>query len=164
MTSGADSLIGGEMKRISSGFSLIELMIVVAIIAVLTAIAIPAYQTYLKEAQIAKVMAHYDEAERAIRAEFAKRVSSLSSGRSDLVAFDTSSLINQVLDADGRATAPLGGPAYLPDNPDPDRGAIGVSVASSGGKPGTEIVKLKRPAFLGDVTATSVTIYANSAR
>ena len=152
------------MRRGTKGFSLIELMIVVAIIAVLAAIAIPAYQQYLREAQIAKLVAHYDEAERAIRAEFAKRVAYLSSGRSDLPAFDTYSLITQLLDPDSRATAPLGGPAYLPDNPDPDLGAIGVTVTNNGGKPGTEVVTLKRPAFLEDVTATSVTIYANSTR
>jgi type IV pilus assembly protein PilA len=160
---GASLRIGGEMKRSIRGFSLIELMIVVAIIAVLAAIAIPAYQAYLKEAQIAKLVAQFDEAERAVRAEFAKRMSALSSGRSDLIAFDTYSLITDLLNPDGRATAPLGGPAYLPDNPDPDLGAIGVSVTNNG-KPGTEVVTLKRPAFLEDVTATSVAIYANSAR
>jgi type IV pilus assembly protein PilA len=152
------------MRNGKKGFSLIELMIVVAIIAVLAAIAIPAYQQYLKEAQIAKLVAHYDEAERAIRAEFAKRVAYLSSGRSDLVAYDTYSLIAQLLDPDGRATAPLGGPAYLPENPDSDLGSIGVSVTNNAGKPGTEVVRLKRPAFLQDVTATSVTIYANSSK
>jgi len=152
------------MMRTNRGFSLIELMIVVAIIAVLAAIAIPAYQQYLKEAQIAKLVANFDEAERAVRAEFAKRVAHLGGGGTGLVAYDGYSLISQLLNPDGRATAPLGGPAYLPDNPDPALGAIGVSVTSSGGKPGTEVVMLKRPAFLEDVTATSVTIYANSAR
>jgi type IV pilus assembly protein PilA len=148
----------------SRGFSLIELMVVVAIIAILAAFALPAYQAYLREAQIAKMSVHYDGAERAIKAEFAKRVSQLSSGRTGLVAYDTYSLIAQLLDPGGTATAPLGGPAFLPGNADPDVGAIGVTVTSSGGKPGTEVVVLRRPAFLQEVTAASVTIHANSAR
>jgi type IV pilus assembly protein PilA len=42
--------------RLARGFTLIELMIVVAIIAILAAIAIPAYQAYLVRAQIAEGM------------------------------------------------------------------------------------------------------------
>lgn len=43
-----------------SGFTLIELMIVVAIVAILAAIALPAYQTYTKRAKFSEVVAAVD--------------------------------------------------------------------------------------------------------
>jgi type IV pilus assembly protein PilA len=43
-------------RRMSAGFTLIELMIVVAIVAILAAIAIPAYQDYLIRAQVSEGM------------------------------------------------------------------------------------------------------------
>jgi len=40
------------MKKIQQGFTLIELMIVIAIIAILAAIALPAYQSYVVRAKL----------------------------------------------------------------------------------------------------------------
>lgn len=55
------------MKK-QSGFTLIELMIVVAIVAILAAIAMPAYQTYTKRAKFSEAIAASGPAKTAIEA------------------------------------------------------------------------------------------------
>ena len=64
------------MKRIQQGFTLIELMIVVAIVGILAAIALPAYQDYV----IRSKMAEGEAAAAACKTSVAEYLSTHSTG------------------------------------------------------------------------------------
>ncbi len=53
-------------KQNQKGFTLIELMIVVAIIGILAAIALPAYQNYVKKARFSEVLSIGDSYKTAV--------------------------------------------------------------------------------------------------
>jgi type IV pilus assembly protein PilA len=84
------------MKKVQQGFTLIELMIVVAIIGILAAIAIPAYQDYTVRAKVSEPMTFLDAAKVSV-AEFYQARGTMPTGISSAgIATATSQYIQSV--------------------------------------------------------------------
>jgi len=96
------------------GFTLIELMIVVAIIAILAAIALPAYQDYVIRSQVSEGITLADGGKTAVWDFIANTGRRPNSNVSAGLASSTSIIGNYVTDVtvtDGRIIATFGGQA-----------------------------------------------------
>jgi type IV pilus assembly protein PilA len=100
-------------QRQVHGFTLIELMIVVAIIAILAAIAVPAYQSYLIRTQVDEGMSLAAAAETTVW-DFVANNNRFPSGNLSAGLPSASSInghyVSQVLVTNGQITASYGGP------------------------------------------------------
>lgn len=98
-------------RKAQKGFTLIELMIVVAIIGILAAVAIPQYQDYTKKAKVGNALTSVDSLKTAVALcaqEAGGVLTGCTTGSNGINAFTTTKEVSAASVTDGIITATLG--------------------------------------------------------
>ena len=140
-----------------AGFSLIELLVAIAIIGILSAIAVPTYQNYVKNANMARVATHMDEGTQFIENELRRLQINLGMGLVTTADMDTllaAARLAERLNASG-GTSPSGAAAYKAGahaDADDTSGQIAIEVTGTI-VDGDYAAEFTRPAY-ADFSAT----------
>lgn len=111
-------------RSIQKGFTLIELMIVVAIIGILAAVALPAYQDYTIRGRVSEGLVLAGDAKQAVQDNAANANASLGSGYGGIVA--TKNLLGNTCATAGQCTAAELNTTFTTAN----AGGIGIDTAA----------------------------------
>lgn len=134
------------------GFNLLELLIAVAIVGIVSAIAIPAYRSYTNTANESKVNSAFQNAVRIAQSEYAKNDARVSMGLPATLPKSRTEWVKR-FDPEG-TRAPGGGPIYnlkgAMGRPD-EVGAVTVEYTN-----GKATLQLIRPAYLNLKRATAL--------
>ncbi|MFC4622092.1 pilin [Comamonas nitrativorans] len=114
------------LRTVQKGFTLIELMIVVAIIGILAAVAIPQYQNYVAKSQVARVMSETGSLKTAIETCLLDGVTQANCN----IGWTRSNLLGQ--ESGNQSTAASTGQTGLTITGSWDTGAVTINAAFGG--------------------------------
>lgn len=138
------------------GFTLIELMVAVAVLGVVSGIAMQTYRNYVNTSETAMVARNYDQALKYVRTSFLRSKQQVAIGMNPGSNLPASTNDWIVAINPSSAAAPGGGPAYESGQGNTSTGAIGIDFTGNFASIDA-LVTITRPAYNG-VPASSMIV------